>query len=95
MAAKAMLDAAGKPARVVSVPSMERFEGQDAAYRAQLLGDETVRIAVEAGVRTGWDRFIGTSGHFIGMKGFGASGPAEQLYQHFGITAEAVAAAAA
>lgn len=95
LAAKAMLDAAGRPTRVVSVPSMERFEAQDAAYRARLLGDEAVRIAVEAGVRTGWDRFIGTGGQFIGMKGFGASGPAEQLYRHFGITAEAVAAAAA
>lgn len=95
LAAKAMLDAAGRPTRVVSVPSMERFEAQDAAYRARLLGDEAVRIAVEAGVRTGWDRFIGTGGQFIGMKSFGASGPAEQLYRHFGITAEAVAAAAA
>jgi transketolase len=95
LAAKAMLDAAGKPARVVSVPSMERFAAQDAAYRAQLLGDEAIRIAIEAGVRTGWDRFIGTGGHFIGMAGFGASGPAEQLYRHFGITAEAVVAAAA
>lgn len=95
LAAKAMLDAAGRPTRVVSVPSMERFEAQDAAYRAAVLGDEAVRIAVEAGVRTGWDRFIGTGGQFIGMKGFGASGPAEQLYRHFGITAEAVAAAAA
>jgi transketolase len=95
LAAKATLDAAGKATRVVSVPSMERFEAQDAAYRAAVLGDEAVRIAVEAGVRTGWDRFIGTNGHFIGMKGFGASGPAEQLYRHFGITAEAVVAAAA
>jgi transketolase len=87
IAAKAQLDAAGKPARVVSVPSMENFERQDAAYKARVLGSEKTRIAIEAGVRTGWDRFIG-------IDGFGASGPAELLYKHFGITAEAVVKAA-
>ena len=94
IAAKAKLDAAGKPTRVVSVPSMENFERQDAAYKAKVLGTETHRIAIEAGVRTGWDRFIGVDGTFIGMTGFGASGPAEQLYAHFGITAEAAVKAA-
>jgi transketolase len=94
IAAKATLDAAGRPARVVSVPSMERFEAQDAAYKARLLGKEKTRIAIEAGVRTGWDRFIGTEGTFIGMTGFGASAPAELLYKHFGITADAVVKAA-
>ena len=94
IAAKEKLDAAGKPARVVSVPCMERFEAQDAAYRDLILGKETTRIAIEAGVRTGWDRFIGVDGSFIGMTGFGASGPAEQLYEKFGITAEAVVKAA-
>ena len=94
MAAKALLDQAGKPARVVSVPSMENFERQDAAYKAKVLGSEKTRIAIEAGVRTGWDRFIGVEGTFIGMTGFGASGPAELLYKHFGITAEAVVKAA-
>ena len=94
MAAKALLDQAGKPARVVSVPSMENFERQDAAYKAKVLGAEKTRIAIEAGVRTGWDRFIGVEGTFIGMTGFGASGPAELLYKHFGITAEAVVKAA-
>ena len=58
------------------------------------MGAEKTRIAIEAGVRMGWDRFIGTGGAFIGMTGFGASGPAEQLYKHFGITAEAVVKAA-
>jgi transketolase len=53
-----------------------------------------VKIAIEAGVRHGWDRYIGQDGAFIGMAGFGASGPYEQLYAHFGITAEAVFAAA-
>ncbi len=94
IAAKALLDAAGKPARVVSVPSMENFERQDQAYKARVLGTEKTRIAIEAGVRTGWDRFIGVEGSFIGMTGFGASGPAELLYKHFGITAEAVVKAA-
>ncbi|WP_373506184.1 transketolase [Aestuariivirga sp.] len=95
IAAKEKLDAAGKPTRVVSVPSMENFEKQDAAYKAKLLGKETTRIAIEAGVRTGWDRFIGVEGTFIGMTGFGASGPAETLYKHFGITADAAVKAAA
>jgi transketolase len=95
IAAKAELDAAGKPTRVVSVPSMELFEKQDATWKARVLGTEKTRIAIEAGVRTGWDRFIGVDGTFIGMTGFGASGPAEQLYAHFGITAGAVVKAAA
>jgi transketolase len=94
VAAKAALDQAGKSARVVSVPSMENFERQDQAYKARVLGSEKTRIAIEAGVRTGWDRFIGVDGHFIGMTGFGASGPAELLYKHFGITTEAVVKAA-
>ena len=95
IAAKALLDKAGKPTRVVSVPSMENFEAQDAAYKAEACwATEKIRIAIEAGVRTGWDRFIGVDGTFIGMTGFGASGPAELLYKHFGITAEAAVKAA-
>jgi transketolase len=73
---------------------MENFERQDQAYKARVLGSEKTRIAIEAGVRTGWDRFIGIDGTFIGMTGFGASGPAELLYKHFGITAQAVVNAA-
>ncbi len=92
--AKGVLDKAGTPARVVSVPSMELFEKQSRAYKEKLLGAEKIRIAIEAGVRTGWDPFIGTSGKFIGMTGFGASAPAEDLYKHFGITAKAVVKAA-
>ncbi|MCB1378237.1 MAG: transketolase, partial [Alphaproteobacteria bacterium] len=95
IAAKTQLDQAGKPTRVVSVPSMELFEAQDPAYKARVLGTETTRIAIEAGVRQSWDRFIGVDGTFIGMTGFGASGPAELLYKHFGITAEAAVKAAA
>ena len=87
--AKAMLDDAGYHVRVVSVPCMELFEQQDEAYRGMVLGKETVRVAIEAGVRQGWDRYIGSDGIFIGMTGFGASAPYEQLYEHFGITAKA------
>jgi transketolase len=94
LSAKTSLDAAGRPARVVSVPSMERFAQQDSAYQARIMGHETIRIAIEAGVRQGWDRFIGADGHFIGMTDFGASGPAELLYKHFGITPEAAVKAA-
>ncbi len=92
--AKAMLDKKGIPTRVVSVPSMELFARQSKAYQAKILGTEKTRIAIEAGVRTGWDKFIGSEGKFIGMTGFGASAPAEKLYEHFGITAKAVVKAA-
>jgi transketolase len=92
--AKAQLDAAGHPARVVSVPSFELFEQQDGNYRKAMIGDSTVRIAIEAGVKQGWQRFIGEDGIFIGMSGFGASAPATELYQHFGITAKAAVEAA-
>jgi transketolase len=81
-------------ARVVSVPCMELFFEQSADYRAAIIGSAPVRIAVEAGVRQGWERFIGDDGVFVGMTGFGASAPYQDLYRHFGITAEAVAAAA-
>ena len=79
---------------MVSVPSMELFERQSKAYKASILGTEKIRIAVEAGVRTTWDRFIGVEGIFVGMTGFGASAPAEILYEKFGITAKAVVKAA-
>jgi transketolase len=92
--AKALLDKKGIATRVVSVPSMELFERQSKATKAKVLGTEKVRIAVEAGLRQGWDRFIGTEGTFIGMTGFGASAPAEVLYEKFGITAKAVVKAA-
>ncbi|HLF21309.1 MAG TPA: transketolase C-terminal domain-containing protein, partial [Aestuariivirga sp.] len=94
MEAKAILDKAGTPTRVVSVPSMELFEKQGKAYKERLLGGEKIRIAIEAGVHQGWDRFIGQDGSFIGMTGFGASAPAEMLYKHFGITAKAAVKAA-
>jgi transketolase len=87
------LEAEGVPTRVVSVPCFELFEQQDAAYRASVIGRGTVRVAVEAAIKQGWERFIGEDGAFIGMTGFGASAPAEVLYDKFGITADAVVAA--
>ena len=74
------------PTAVVSMPSWELFERQDEAYRRQVIGRGTVRVAVEAAVRLGWDRYIGEDGGFVGMSGYGASGPEDQLFAHFGIT---------
>ncbi|RIK84491.1 MAG: transketolase [Hyphomicrobiales bacterium] len=93
LAARAVLDKRGVAARVVSVPSFELFFQQEEAYRAGVIGAAPVRIAVEAGIRQGWDEIIGSDGLFVGMTGFGASGRIEDLYRHFGITAEAVVAA--
>ena len=83
----------GLKAAVVSMPSMELFAEQDAAYRAEVLG-QAPRIAVEAAIGMSWDRWLGENGRFIGMTGFGASAPAPKLYEHFGITPAAVVAAA-
>ncbi|NNG03324.1 MAG: transketolase [Inquilinus sp.] len=94
VAARDALQADGIGARVVSMPCWALFERQDAAYRDAVLGDAPVRVAIEAGVRLGWDRYLGANGHFVGMAGFGASGPYQELYRHFGITAEAAVAAA-
>jgi transketolase len=83
-----------KKVRLVSVPSMELFFAQDKKYISSLLDNDSKKIAIEAAVRQPWDQFIGRDGVFIGMKSFGASAPAEKLYEHFGITAEAVIKAA-
>jgi transketolase len=92
--ARERLEAEGIGARVVSAPCFELFEAQPEDYRAAVIGETEVRVAVEAGVRQGWDRFIGENGAFVGMTGFGASAPDKALFPHFGITSEAVAAAA-
>ncbi|MBX7248667.1 MAG: transketolase [Caulobacteraceae bacterium] len=92
--ARDRLQAEGIGARVVSVPCFELFERQPAAYRKALIGAAPARVAVEAAIKQGWERFLGEDGRFVGMTGFGASAPAGALYKHFGITAEAVVEAA-
>ncbi|MDF1668611.1 MAG: transketolase [Roseovarius sp.] len=98
MQARDLLQAKGIGTRVVSMPCWELFEAQDESYRKRVLpGGQAVRVGIEAGVRTGWDRWLcGERGRearagFVGMDSFGASAPAETLYEKFGITAEAVA----
>ena len=91
--ARDLLEADGIGVRVVSTPCWELFDAQPVDYQAQVIGETDVRVAVDAGVRMGWEKFIGSDGAFVGMTGFGASAPADVLYKHFSITAEAVAAA--
>ena len=81
------------PTSVVSLPSWELFDQQPADYRASVLGNGVVRVAVEAAIGMGWERYIGMDGGFVGMDGFGASAPAPDLYRYFNITPEAVAVA--
>jgi transketolase len=83
----------GIRAAVISMPCWELFEAQDKAYRDLVLGS-VPRIAIEAGVEFGWSRWLGPDDVFIGMRRFGASAPAQELYKKFGITADAVVAAA-
>jgi len=92
--ASRLLKAEGVAVRVVSTPCWELFDLQPLSYREEVIGGAPVRIAVEAAVRQGWEKFIGEDGGFIGMTTFGASAPAERLYREFGITAEAVVAEA-
>ncbi len=92
--ARDLLEGKGIATRVVSVPCFELFEEQSDAYKQATLGNAPVKIAIEAALGLGWERFIGDNGVFIGMKGFGASGEINDLYKHFGITAEAAAEAA-
>lgn len=89
------LEREGIAARVVSMPSWELFEQQDQAYRDSVLPPEiTARVSIEAGSTIGWDRYVGAAGEKIGMHGFGASAPIEDLLKKFGFTREAVLAAA-
>jgi transketolase len=98
MAARTLLEAEGIGTRVVSMPCWELFEAQPEAVRRKVLPRGPVRVGIEAAVRQGWDRWLcGEGGDsrkaaFVGMEGFGASGPYKELYAKFGITAEAVAA---
>ena len=88
--AQAKLAAEGIRAAVVSMPCMELFAEQPAHYRSEVLGDGTLRVAVEAGVAQGWYRWMNNEDGFVGMSSFGASAPAGDLYEHFGITVEAI-----
>ncbi len=92
MAAREALQADGVPTAVVSLPSWNLFDKQDQAYRDNVLGSG-IRVAIEAAVSMGWEKYIGSDGGFVGMSSFGASAPAGELYKHFGITADAVVAA--
>ncbi len=88
------LNAKGIPTRIVSMPCFELFDMQSETYRQRVIGDSPVRIAVEAAIQMGWERYLGDKGIFIGMTGFGDSAPAPELYKHFGITVDAVVKAA-
>ncbi len=93
MTAAKILREAGKRIAVVSMPCTELFDAQDAGYRASVLGTAP-RIGIEAAIGWGWERYIGERGVFVGMHGFGASAPGAAVYKEFGITPEAVVAAA-
>ena len=93
IAARELLARDGVRAAVVSMPCWALFERSLLAYRDEVLGSAP-RVAIEAAVELGWERWLGPRGAFIGMTGFGASAPGEALYPHFGITPEKVAEAA-
>jgi transketolase len=94
VAAYDQLSAAGRKVRVVSMPSMDTFDAQDAAYKESVLPDAvTARVAVEAGVSSLWPKYVGMHGKVIGIDTFGESAPAPEVYKAFGITADAVVAA--
>jgi transketolase len=93
--AAALLGERGLRARVISMPSWELFVQQDETYRERVLGPVgTPRVAVEAGVTLGWERFVGDRGAVVGIDRYGASGPGGEVLKHFGFTPERVAATA-
>jgi transketolase len=90
-----LLESQGVPTRVVSMPCVEWFQGQDSAYKQTVLPSSIrARVAVEAGVALGWHQFVGECGEVVSLEHFGASAPYKTLYEQFGLTAERVAAAA-
>ena len=93
VAAAALLEKEGVKAAIVSMPSHELFRAQSDAYKAATLGTAP-RVAIEAGIAQGWHEWLGPKGRFVGLSDFGASAPAPQLFAHFGLTADKVAAAA-
>lgn len=92
--ARDLLQADNIGTRVVSMPSWELFDQQDETYRNSTIGNAKSIVAVEAGATFGWEKYVGANGAVIGMTSFGASGPYQDVYEHFGITADAVAKAA-
>jgi transketolase len=93
--AREQLQAEGIPTRVVSMPCMEWFAAQDPGYREEVLPpDVRARVSVEAGVAAGWERIVGDAGRSVSVEHYGASADYQTLYREFGVTAEAVAAAA-
>jgi transketolase len=89
--AQEMLAKEGIHCRVVSMPCFELFDQQPAAYRESVLpASLKLRVGCEAGIRQGWDKYLGLEGHFVGMSSFGASAPANKLYEHFKITADEI-----
>jgi transketolase len=88
--ALALLKQKGVSAKVVSVPSLELFHEQEEEYRTSVIGSPKARVAIEAGIGLSWVKLLGEKGRFIGMHGFGASAPADQLYDYFGITPKGV-----
>jgi transketolase len=91
--AREMLQKEGIGTALVSIPCWELFDSQPEAYRRRVLGRRATRVAIEAAAPFGWERYVADADAFIGMRSFGASAPAADLYKHFGITAEAVVAA--
>jgi len=92
--ARTQLESEGYPTRVVSLPCWELFDAEEQAYRDEVLAPDALQIAIEAATPFGWERYLGSEGIIIGMHSFGASAPADDLYAHFSITADAVTAAA-
>jgi transketolase len=86
-----LLENKGLNVAVVSMPCWSLFEAQPESYRQEALGKTGVRVGIEAAVQLGWDRYVSAPDAFVGMTGFGQSGPSEQLFEHFGITAEKLA----
>ena len=84
------LEGWGIGADVVSMPCWSRFDAQDEAYRADVLPAGVLRVSIEAGVTTGWQRYTGNNGVNIGVDRFGASAPYMKLYEHYGLTAAAI-----
>jgi transketolase len=92
--AREILQQEGVPTAVVSMPCRLLFEEQDLAYKKAVLGEGTARVAVEAAVELGWERYLGFEGRFVGMHDFGESGKIDDVYKKFDITTDAVVRAA-